>query len=522
MSSEQQPADAPSGQDESGDPISIPPPEDSAAPSAPTAEGEPAAQPEAADAGGPAAEPSADSKSNEADSGAPPSEVKGAVEGAEDKPPPPRGLFDNVDDGPVDGAGDAKGGAIGFPTPEVIVSGPEKRGDGMRAFMSYTLTTRLFTPGQDSDDCVVERRYSDFAWLRQRLEAECAGYLVPPLPEKLAIGRFDSRFLEQRKRGLQNFLRKLTQHRVLRKRPEVDLFLRSTRFEAAKKTLISKSPTSSRSAFTLFSNIGSAFTALTVTPIKVEESKDDVECARIAQMAVELRRVLLRMHTSLGILLRREREAATAMMVTGKAVTHAGKVEQELGDDTLGAFLLDVGKTCDKSYMDGFNTNDELAVRLYEPAKMLLRTVEGLQRLMVVRKKARDKYVTAASVAAKRKTTLDAVRAKPDASEASKQSAQTANDNAEREAKDAKDALDRVTKAALSEAALFQADKVRDLRAMYKAFVAARASLVKRQYDAWKELAFEFEVDLGDEFAVRGAPEPAAGAAAGPVSEQSV
>ena len=88
-------------------------------------------------------------------------------------------------------------------------------------------------------------------------------------------------------------------------------------------------------------------------------------------------------------------------------------------------------------------TNDELAVRLYEPAKMLLRTVEGLQRLMVVRKKARDKYVTAASVAAKRKTTLDAVRAKPDASEASKQSAQTANDNAEREAKDAKDALDR-------------------------------------------------------------------------------
>ena len=64
---------------------------------------------------------------------------------------------------------------------------------------------------------VVRRRYSDFVWLKRELERE-SKVLVPTLPPQAlsrqmpwvseAKGMFADDFLEERRRGLEEFIRK--------------------------------------------------------------------------------------------------------------------------------------------------------------------------------------------------------------------------------------------------------------------------------------------------------------------------
>lgn len=46
--------------------------------------------------------------------------------------------------------------------------------------------------------CVVIRRFRDFAWLSQRLEEEFPGIVMPALPVKMVVGKFDQAFVEVR------------------------------------------------------------------------------------------------------------------------------------------------------------------------------------------------------------------------------------------------------------------------------------------------------------------------------------
>eukprot|EP00123_Amoebidium_parasiticum_P021192 comp6313_c0_seq1/m.2119 comp6313_c0_seq1/g.2119 ORF comp6313_c0_seq1/g.2119 comp6313_c0_seq1/m.2119 type:complete len:464 (-) comp6313_c0_seq1:74-1465(-) len=96
------------------------------------------------------------------------------------------------------------------PASDVFVANPQKRGEGMAAHVAYEVTTKH---GR------VLRRFRDFLWLQQQLVAQCPGTLVPPPPEKQALGRFEERFVEQRRRALAGFLRAVARHPVLGSHP---------------------------------------------------------------------------------------------------------------------------------------------------------------------------------------------------------------------------------------------------------------------------------------------------------------
>jgi hypothetical protein len=59
------------------------------------------------------------------------------------------------------------------------------------------------------------RRYGDFEWLSDQLANTYPGIIIPPVPEKQAVGRFSPDFVEQRRRGLERFLLKISMHPVL-------------------------------------------------------------------------------------------------------------------------------------------------------------------------------------------------------------------------------------------------------------------------------------------------------------------
>ncbi len=82
----------------------------------------------------------------------------------------------------------------------------------------------------------VLRRYSDFLWLYERLQTERAGAIVPPLPEKQPVGRFNPAFVEIRRRELERFLRRAAVHPELQGSGALDAFLKAddVTFQAAK------------------------------------------------------------------------------------------------------------------------------------------------------------------------------------------------------------------------------------------------------------------------------------------------
>lgn len=55
----------------------------------------------------------------------------------------------------------------------------------------------------------VNRRYSDFSWLYERLHKERPGAIVPPLPSKQSVSRFSEVFIEGRRFHLEIFLRRV-------------------------------------------------------------------------------------------------------------------------------------------------------------------------------------------------------------------------------------------------------------------------------------------------------------------------
>ena len=65
---------------------------------------------------------------------------------------------------------------------------------------------------QNTIPSAVLRRYSDFLWLYTRLHKERAGGIIPPLPEKQAVSRFSSSFVEERRRHLEKFLQRIAVH----------------------------------------------------------------------------------------------------------------------------------------------------------------------------------------------------------------------------------------------------------------------------------------------------------------------
>lgn len=95
---------------------------------------------------------------------------------------------------------------------EISVSDPQKHHESINSYITYNVNTNTnktdFEFGQKS----VIRRYNDFRWMHSQLVEHYPGCIVPPLPEKLVVGRFSPEFVETRRRNLEKFLQRVSQH----------------------------------------------------------------------------------------------------------------------------------------------------------------------------------------------------------------------------------------------------------------------------------------------------------------------
>lgn len=82
-------------------------------------------------------------------------------------------------------------------------------------FTTYLIKLSTNIPAFKLRRSEVRRRYSDFEVFRDLLERESARVSIPPLPGKVYLNRFDDAVIEERRRGLERFLRIVVGHPLL-------------------------------------------------------------------------------------------------------------------------------------------------------------------------------------------------------------------------------------------------------------------------------------------------------------------
>jgi sorting nexin-1/2 len=128
------------------------------------------------------------------------------------------------------------------PTFTIYVGDPHKVGDLTSSHTEYSVTTKTTSKGYRNSDFTVSRRYRDFLWLYTQLHNNNPGVIIPPPPEKQAVGRFEADFVESRRAALERMLNKSAAHPILQHDGDLKLFLESDAFNVDIKNKERKDP----------------------------------------------------------------------------------------------------------------------------------------------------------------------------------------------------------------------------------------------------------------------------------------
>ncbi|ATY63680.1 Vps5-like protein [Cordyceps militaris] len=133
------------------------------------------------------------------------------------------------------------------PTFHISVGDPVKIGDLTSSHIVYSVRTKTTSRAYKQPEFEVKRRYRDFLWLYNSLHTNNPGYVVPPPPDKQAVGRFDSNFVEARRAALEKMLNKIAAHSTLQHDGDVKIFLESEAFNVDVKQKERRDPLPSES-----------------------------------------------------------------------------------------------------------------------------------------------------------------------------------------------------------------------------------------------------------------------------------
>ncbi|CAL6298817.1 unnamed protein product [Bathycoccus prasinos] len=94
---------------------------------------------------------------------------------------------------------------------------PKKIGQGLTAYAAYTIKSESTCRSYKKASAQVERRYSDFEWLRNKLLQNYPGIVLYKLPEKISVADpFDEEFLEKRRVGFEQFMKAACENEELK------------------------------------------------------------------------------------------------------------------------------------------------------------------------------------------------------------------------------------------------------------------------------------------------------------------
>lgn len=437
--------------------------------------------------------------------GAPPADPAPA-----DAPDAPSGDVFPPARAPPAAAAPAQASAAAF---EVTVSDPEKKGEGVYAFVTYKVNTKALAASSGLQQSSVVRRYRDFHWLHAALQQAYPGFLVPPLPEKAIIGRFSPMFVDSRRRGLELFLNRLAQHRALKDSPDLRLFLHGgqefvDRREggaapaaeagaggAAGAPAAEEESAAASAAKGLFSYFSEAVQTVSNTwgaGKEREKSADDLKCDGIDAYAATLEAGAGNVHKNIETLTGRTKALSSAWFEFGFACTLFGQYETEQEEQQMGAAFAKLGNCADRLSVLLTQQVDTQVIHFQEPFLDFLRLVGAVKAMLKARAAALLTYQTSLSALESKQAQLLKYQGRPGKEDRALAAERDVADLQRRVDRDLEQ-LQTVTARVFEETERFRREKRLNFKNAMLDFVRMQVEHARKVQQAWESVLPELE-----------------------------
>jgi sorting nexin-1/2 len=363
-------------------------------------------------------------------------------------------------------------------------------------------------PGNDMSQTqafsAVLRRYSDFVWLYEKLQDERAGAIVPPLPEKKPTGRFNPQFVEERRRSLERFLRRVTVHPELQGCGCLDNFLRAddVTFQATKHSkanvvlqqssmIASMNPAAPPQLMQKPKKEGfKRWFAETKTSISGDlvRSPDDELFEEIQRYVHGLDTQMKNVSTQASGLVRKGKEIANGLFEFGLAFNLLGQSEA----DALGDALSKVGETADRLSILSAEHADREAYGFEDPLVDMIKTIHSVKVALQKRHEKRLTYSTCLQEVESKQHSLAKYRAQigmEAKAYGTEMSLRKAQENAELVREDFASVSQRV----LREVDRFKRETAHDMRRTVLEYILLQVEYNKKMEQIWATLIPQLE-----------------------------
>jgi len=392
----------------------------------------------------------------------------------------------------------------------ITVSDPVQHSEGVNKYTSYRVDVRP----QNSDMATTQvfsavlRRYSDFLWLYEKLQMERAGAIVPPLPEKHPVGRFNPAFVEIRRRELERFLRRAAVHPELQGCASLDAFLQGddVTFQAAKNSKSTNGLMMHQSGMMGMANSMMMSPKSQSSPTKKEgfkrwfaetktsisgdlvKSPDDELFEEVQRYIHGLDTQMKNVSSQASGLVRKGKEMSNGLFEFGLAFNLLGQSEA----DALGNALCKLGETADRLSILSAEHSDQEASQFEDPLVDMIKMIHAVKLALHKRHEKRLTYSTCLQEVESKNTQLSKMRAQI-GMEAKAYGLEMSLRRAQENAEIARDDFASVSQRVLREVDRFKRETTEDMRLTVLEYIRMQVEYNKRMEKIWANLIPQLE-----------------------------
>ncbi|CAH0482791.1 unnamed protein product [Peronospora belbahrii] len=376
-------------------------------------------------------------------------------------------------------------------TIQVTVNEPIKQGEGMNAYISYKISTITNRAQFSKSSFSVIRRYRDFIWIHGHLSAMYLGVVVPPLPEKLLVGRFSPEFIETRRRALQLFLHRCCLHPELQHSEHLTTFLEASeeQLQAFRKDPRHALPHAQRGMlFQWIDDTVNTISSTLITPtMQLPKTPADVEVDEMMVYIEGLEPIMTGLHKHAHGLTKRAREIADGLFEFGVSFTLLGKSEE---NPSLQEGLSHIGHCSDQLSILAAEHAEREALHFEEPIFDYIRLVGAVKAALQKRNEVRCTYGAAVADVEAKEAVLEKLlkHGRGRATEEKIVLAESEVRAAQQNMEDAKLEDDIVTERVLREVERFKREKLTDFKHIILDYIQMQIEYSKKVENEWQKV----------------------------------